>query len=884
MSTPPQELRGLAAPMGVAPAGRVLPHDLDAEQAVLGCLLIDADAINQVRDILAPRDFYAERNAAILRAAMALSDRGEPVDILTLKVQLERDGTLARSGGLEYLAELSQKMPTAVSVRHYAQIVVDRSLRRRLIAAGGELAQLGFEAAASTDEILDIAERSVFSIADSRRGLEVTHIAQLLTETWELMERRAQSRQIVHGVPTNYSKLDSVTQGLQPGELIILAARPSVGKTSFALNITRNAAVLAKRSVAVFSLEMSKQALVQRLICSEAKVDAYLISTGQADSHAFQRIADAMDRLSQANVWIDDTPALPINELRARARRMKAQQDVDLVVVDYLQLMRGGRQESRVAEVSDISSGLKSIAKELQVPVLALSQLSRESERRENRKPQLSDLRDSGCLTGDSLVWLADACRPVPIRDLVGREGFEVLALNPETWLLESRRAIRAFPSGVKPVFRLQLRSGRSIRASSNHRFLTMEGWRRLDELSPGTHLATPRWLPSGDHPTMTDDELALLGHLIGDGCTLPRHVIQYTTADRELADLVADLATRVFGAQVSPRICAERHWYQVYLPSAERLTHGRRNPIAAWLDGLGVFGLRSYEKWVPDSVFSQTVSGIGVFLRHLWATDGCIHMGELPGRPPGVYYATSSRALGYGVRTLLLQLNIASHIRRAGQPGNGRDQYHVRISGGDDLLRFFGLVGGLRPGADDHIARIADRLDRTQRNPNRDVVPAAAWKTVVAPAMQTAGMTGRELHATLGTRYNGSALMAYGISRERAERLATALGSEQLFRLAESDIYWDGISSLEADGEEDVYDLSVEGLHNFIVNDIIVHNSIEQDADVVLFLYRPGMHKEDVDRSVTELLVEKNRNGPTTKIDLHFQASQMTFYEPTRE
>jgi replicative DNA helicase len=481
-------------------------------------------------------------------------------------------------------------------------------------------------------------------------------------------------------------------------------------------------------------------------------------------------------------------------------------------------------------------------------------------------------------------VWLAGECRPVPIRDLVDRRDFEVLALNPETWQLEPRRAVRAFHSGVKSVFRLELRSGRTIRASANHQFLTVEGWKRLDELAPGTHLATPRWLPSGDHATMTDDELALLGHLIGDGCTLPRHVIQYTTKDRELAELVADLATRVFGTEVAPRINAERSWYQVYLSSAQRLTHGRRNPIAAWLDRLGVFGLRSYEKHVPDAVFSQTVSGIGTFLRHLWATDGCIHMSESMDYVPGVYYATSSRALGYGVRSLLLQLNIASHIRRVSQSGKGRDQYHVRISGGDDLLRFIALVGGLRPGADDHIARIADRLDRTERNPNRDIVPSAPWRAVVLPAMKAAEMTRRTLQAAMGTHYNGSALLANGLSRARASQVATIVESEELFRLSESDVYWDAVSDVESVGIEDVFDITVEGLHNFIVNDIVVHNSIEQDADVVLFLYRPGMHKDDIDKSVTELLVEKNRNGPTTKIDLHFQANQMLFYEPARE
>jgi replicative DNA helicase len=334
----------------------------------------------------------------------------------------------------------------------------------------------------------------------------------------------------------------------------------------------------------------------------------------------------------------------------------------------------------------------------------------------------------------------------------------------------------------------------------------------------------------------------------------------------------------------VRPRINAERSWYQVYLASADRPTHGHRNPVAVWLEGLGVFGLRSYEKRVPDAVFGQTMSGIGVFLRHLWATDGCIHMSASVDRVPGVYYASSSRDLSYGIRSLLLQLNIASHIGRVSQSGRGRDQYHVGISGGDDLLRFIALVGDLRPGADDHIAAIADRLDRTERNPNRDVVPAPTWRTIVQPAMRSAGISGRSLQASLGTAHNGAALYAHGMSRARATQVAAAVRSEELFRLAESDVYWDPIAAIEADGTEDVFDITVDCVHNLIVNDIVVHNSIEQDADVVLFLYRPGMHKEDIDRSVTELLVEKNRNGPTTKIDLHFQANQMVFYEPARE
>lgn len=405
---PPQapEFSATVAPPGPSVGGRTLPHDLEAEQAVLGALLLDQDAMAVIRDHLEPGDFYAERHAHIYRAAVELHDRGEPIDTVTLRSQLERNDLVGRAGGIDYVAELSLVVPSAVSVKHYADIVTRHALRRRLISTGGQVAQLGFDTSVTAEDAIDMAEQRIYAIADQQRSDEASHIAPILKETWSILEERLKAKQLVHGVPTNIAALDSVTQGLQPGELIILAARPSVGKTSLALNMARNASVLARRPVAIFSLEMTKQSLVQRLICSEAMVDSHLLSTGQADSAAFQRIAKAMDTLISTPLWIDDTPSLSISALRARARRMKSQHGIELIVVDYLQLMRGGRQESRVQEVSDISSGLKSIAKELGLPVLALSQLSRESERRENRQPQLSDLRDSGSIEQDADVVL----------------------------------------------------------------------------------------------------------------------------------------------------------------------------------------------------------------------------------------------------------------------------------------------------------------------------------------------------------------------------------------------------------------------------------------------------------------------------------------------
>lgn len=384
---------------------RLLPHDDEAERSVLGALLIDQDAMEMVRDALDPEDFYARRHQQIFAAATELFERGEPIDVVTVRSALNRRSLLDSSGGDDYLADLSLAVPTAASVRYYADIVVEHSLRRRLIGTGGDVAALGFDQTQSAGEALDQAQQQIYAI-DQERMTEAVHIAPILMSTWTRLESLLDRKRYITGVATNFAELDSVTHGLQPGELIILAARPSVGKTAFALNLARNAAVLAREPVLFFSLEMSKESLVTRLLCSEAGVDSHMLRTGQADVDSYQRIATAIDKLQGAQLWFDDTAALPLAALRARARRIKAQNNISLIVVDYLQLMQGKRQESRVQEVSDISAGLKAIAKELQVPVVALSQLSRDSEKREKNRPQLSDLRDSGSIEQDADVVL----------------------------------------------------------------------------------------------------------------------------------------------------------------------------------------------------------------------------------------------------------------------------------------------------------------------------------------------------------------------------------------------------------------------------------------------------------------------------------------------
>jgi replicative DNA helicase len=367
----------------------------------------------------------------------------------------------------------------------------------------------------------------------------------------------------------------------------------------------------------------------------------------------------------------------------------------------------------------------------------------------------------------------------------------------------------------------------------------------------------------------MSDDKLALLGHLIGDGCTLPRHAIQYTTREPELAEIVSGLATRVFGDAVRPRIKAERSWHQVYLAAAQRLTHGHRNPVAAWLDGMGVFGLRSHEKRVPDAVFRQPSEAIEVFLRHLWATDGCIWS---TGSRSRVYYATSSERLARDVQDLLLRLGICATLRRVAQR-NGRTQWHVDVTGTPDKKEFVLRVWAVGDRREWQCLALANRLGVTRARTNRDIVPAAVWSSLVEPARVAAGITTRELQRGLDTSYCGSTLYKSHLGRERAERVADVVGSDELRRLAMSDVYWDRIEAIEPDGESEVFDLTVDRHHNFVCEGAITHNSIEQDADLVMFIYRDEYYDNESEREgIADLIIAKHRNGGLGTVELAFQ------------
>jgi replicative DNA helicase len=868
-------------PEETAPAtSTAVPHSREAEEAVVGAVFINSEVYYDVAQFLTADDFYIHRHKWIWEAFTSLHEQRIPIDLLTVSDELERRGQLSEIGGPAYLTSLVNQVPSSLNAESYGHIVEGYSVRRKMINAANQIASIAYNEKTSVDDVMNESEKAVFNVSERRLKHDLVPIKRVASEFYDRIDDLAKRADDIVGVPTGFIDLDKMLTGLQPSDLLIIAGRPGQGKTGFLLSIAKNAGLTHKKHVAIFSLEMSNDQVVQRLISQETGIDSQRMRTGKLQEHEWPLFTHAIEVFSDTNIYLDDTPAITPLQLRTKCRRLHMEFGLDLIIIDYLQLMGGdNRTDNRVQEVSYISRNLKVLARELNVPVLAAAQLSRAVEQRTDKRPVLSDLRESGCLTGDTLVTLESGKR-IPIRELDGTANFNVWALNPETYRLEIMPVSHAFSTGVKPVYKMRTRLGREIHATGNHKFLTISGWKRLDELKPGEHLALPRQIPTADREqSMSDAELALLGHLIGDGCTLPHHVIQYTTRERDLADTVANLAKEIFGEEVNPRISPERQWYQVYLSSTRRHTHNVHSAVTDWLEELTAFGLRSYEKRVPNKVFEQPERAIGIFLRHLWATDGSIQLVKGKKTRPIAYYATSSRQLAFDAQSLLLRLGINAILKCVPQNGKGRDQYNVIVTGKNDLEIFTQKIGAVGAYKQGRLREVQEYLEDRETNTNRDVIPNHVWRQHIVPAMQQIGMTTRQMQSAIATQYCGTGLYKQNMSRERAARVANVVQSMELQTLATSDIYWDSIISIEPDGEEQVYDLSVPGHHNFVANNIIVHNSLEQDADIVMFIYRPDQYEKDtVKQNVAEIIIAKHRNGPVGSVELVFRGAQAKF------
>jgi replicative DNA helicase len=861
--------------LGAGDGLKLPPHSIEAEQSVLGGLMLDSAAWDQIADRVVAEDFYRNDHRLIFEAAAVLIERSQPCDAVTLSGHLESLGLLEQVGGLSYLGGLARDTPTTANIRAYADIVRERSVLRQLITAGNQIVGSALDPEGrEAREIVDEAERAVFEIAErgSRGKVGFRTVKSILPDVVNRIDELYHSDGSMTGIPTGFKKLDEMTSGLQPGDLIIIAGRPSMGKSTLAVNIAENAALGSNKSAAIFSMEMSAESLTLRMISSLGRINQSNLRSGRLEEQDWPRIDSAMTQLSNAKIFIDETPGLTPTEIRARSRRLKRERGLDLIVVDYLQLMQvAGTKENRATEISEISRSLKALAKELKVPVIALSQLNRGVEQRVEKKPVMSDLRE--CVTGETPVMLADG-RRVPIRELVGQ--------TPEVWAMsEDQKIIKAqsdlvWSKGVRQVFRVALASGRSLRATSNHRVFTGDGWKVVGELEIGSRVAIGRQFPKVANPVVwSDEQICLLGHLAGDGSYLKNQPLRYTTASEENSKLVTECAIAL-GSTVK-RYAGRGNWHQLLISGNGNRWHAAG--VGAWLKNLGIHGQRSHQKHLPPAVFQFSDAQIGLLLRHLWATDGCIHVRAAPQRgPSAINFSTCSERLAQEVAALLLRLGIVARTYQVRQR-IGRGVYCVAVSSSEQQALFLQRVGAFGP-REAPARLLADRISATRSNPNVDTLPQQLFAEVAA-TMSAQGISSRQMASMRRTRYGGSSHFKFSPSRTTLNSYANLLNSDSLRIWANSHLFWDRVVAVGLEGEEEVFDMTVPGPASWLADGIVSHNSgaIEQDSDLILLIYREEVYDVNTTRKgIADIIIAKQRNGPTGDVQLTFLGQYTKF------
>lgn len=1176
---------------------RTPPHDDAAEQAVLGGMMLSKDAIADVVEVIGGgADFYKPAHESIYDAIITLYGRGEPADAITVIDELKKRGELNQVGGGAYLHSLVAAVPTAANAGFYAEIVAERAMLRRLVEAGTKIVQLGYQGDGETDALINQAQAEIYGVTSNKGKEDYVPLSVAMNSTVEEIEANGSRAGGIHGVPTGFIELDELTSGLQAGQMIVIAARPAMGKalaldtpiptpqgwtsmgeiqvgdqvlgadglptsvtkatevmegrpcfaitfddgtvivadaehqwltetraerrstsqaicqsgsrgkvrttqeiyetvrcntaderanhsianthplqlpeadlpvapytlgawlgdgasaaaritsadaeviqgrlrdlgvlnnkhipqqylrasekqrrdllaglldsdgtvtnagciqftvtnrqlaldtqelalslgyrtglrtkavqgktpessiaykltfstsdtvfsltrknqahrerdsrptrkrssryivavepvesvpvrcievdnpdhlflasrsflpthnSTFALDIARSAAIKHNMTTVFFSLEMGRNEIATKILSAEAGINLSELRKGQLDEDQWSKIANAMGKMDSAPLFIDDSPNMTLMEIRAKARRLKQRNNLQLIVLDYLQLMSSGKRvESRQQEVSEFSRALKLMAKELEVPLIALSQLNRGSEQRTDKKPQISDLRESGCLTADTRVLRADTGAETTMGQLYaqGAKDVPVWSLGEDMRFVE-RHLTHVFSTGVKPVYRLTLASGKTLRATANHPFFTYEGWKGLGELSVGDRLGVPRHVNGPSQRThWSDEQVILLAHLLGDGSVLAGQPVRYASIDKENLTAVTEAAQKQFGIQAIRDTHEAARCTSLRLPSPYRLTHGKRNPLAAWFDELGLFDKRSWQKFIPEQVFALPKRQIALFIQHLWATDGSVTVNK-NGRSGRIYYGSTSRVLLDQLSLLLLRFGINSRIRATPLKGEYRQGYSLDISGRDEQLRFLREIS-VYGGRAQQCAQLLEALTvkSSGSNTNVDTAPVQVWEEV-KKILSEKGMTHREFQTAMGSQYCGSAYYKSAPSRSRLAKVASVLDSAQLDMLAVNDLFWDTVTAIEYEGQEEVFDATVLGNHNFIANGITVHNSIEQDADMVILLHREDYYEKESTRAgEADVIVAKHRNGPTKTIAVAFQGHYSRF------
>jgi replicative DNA helicase len=867
--------------------GKLPPQSLDLEETVLGGILIDHEAFPKIVEVLKAECFYTEAHQAIFSAAKALFQATQPIDRLTVFEQMQRMGTLERIGGNPYyLVQLTEKVASSAHIESHARLILQKYVLREMIGISTEVITDAYAGTTDPLTLLDKAQQNLFninqiSLSRSFEGLN-TLAGKLLKHLEQLREQGGMT-----GITSGMAALDAVTSGWQRSDLIIIAARPAMGKTAFTLSLAHNAAK-AGFPVAIFSLEMANLQLVQRLLSLESNIEGGRMRDGKLSSEDWEKLPNAIDRLSRLPIFIDDTPGINIFELRAKCRRLKAQHKIEMVIIDYLQLMtagEGNRGGNREQEISMISRSLKGLAKELNVPVLALSQLSRAVETRGgSKKPQLSDLRE--CVTGNTRVVLADG-RLVKIQDLVGKK-VKVLSMDPNSEQIVEKEADLVWPVGKKKVYEVKLASGRSIKATAEHRLYAFDGWKTVGELKEGDRLALAHHLPEPAHPIQMEDErIILLAHLMGDGSYIESKPLRYTTASEANSYIVKTCAEKAFGMTVHRYENQKGTWHQLFLSGNGNRWHPAG--VNLWLREIGVFNERSHQKHVPECIFQLNNEKVALFLQHLWATDGTVFVPNSENSSSKVAFSTNSKQLADDVSMLLLRFGIVTRIRTVAQGENSqgkkyRDMFSVEISGKRDQEIFIKRVSGFGDKLP-KIEALKEYLSKRKSNTNIDTIPIEVFD-YVKEIMKEKKYIKRDI---CDMRNRLSISFNYAPSKETIASYASILEDDKLRKLVENDLFWDKILNITFFAEENVYDLTVPETSSWLADGVISHNSgaIEQDSDIVSFIYRPEYYQlteyEDgtPTKGMADIIIAKHRNGNVGEVRLKFEGQFSRFADP---
>lgn len=854
-----------------------LPTALDAERLLISSVMLKSSRLPEIASKLRTDDFALESHRRIWSRMLALYEMGVEFDRYTLASELHRCKELESVGGLSFLTDLEEGMPIIPDLSGYVRAIQEKSKLRRLMVLGQDLMNRAGDGIDSSEEILSDVEQSLVGLANHRSDRGLMNSLEIIEETEGGINVFLDPAKREQGTPSGFSRLDELTGGMRAGELTILAARPAHGKTAMALNIAWHIATRLFQPVAFFSLEMTRQSLLTRALCAAGRVDSQRFRAGYLNEKERESLMKAAHTAVESSLMIDDTAGTTLIDVRAKVTQamQKLGRPMGLVIVDYLQLMSSKKKsENRTQEVSELSRGLKLLSKELGCPFLVLSQLSRAVETRAgDHRPQLSDLRESGCLSGETQIPIADKGIYADISSLVGVEDLKVWALNESTQGVEMVSG-HAFKSGTKPVFLLKTKLGKEIRATGNHKFLTVDGWIPLRNIGKGIRVALPRVLRPQMEQSLPHPELALMAHMIGNGTGLPRQPVHYVTPDPVLAEYVCLYAKQIFGDAVRTRWQKSKagNWYESFFSSARTPSRKFRSPVVRWLESIGLYGKRSHEKFIPALVFAQPDEQIAFFLRHLWSTDGCYS-------DPGPFYSTTSLTMARQVQSLLLRLGITALLRKQ-KNGSHRLGYNVIVSGKDDVIRFLDTVGAIGTYRIAAAKTLREDTEALTSNTNRDVIPAAIWEKTILPICERLGYTQRGFQAAIGSSYSGTSLYLQNLGRGRLSRIAETLQSDELRALAAGDVYWDEVVEVMEDGISDVFDIEVPSHHNFVAADIYVHNSIEQDADVVAFIYREEVYKKDREdlHGVAELILSKQRQGPCGVVPLVFLSALTKF------